>query len=418
MKRINYLKWKYLCLVIIFIASCNFSNNDRNIKKNSINNSSVLISNNEYHFDYIDGSNFFNLNISSNRSMDFNINYDDLSLTTNSKQIKINVSSLYNLEFNLTAIFNWNIIKNNFPTNMNYNNNHLNFLYNTTYKISSNTTISDLNLKFLKLPIYGLDPNMDYSIAYYTNQNNLNLIETNEEISSEYNYLEASVKNLQNNTDYYITIFKITKLSSVDLVFIITLSILIPISIISIISIISVISKKDYVRTLKKRTQKFSTGIHRLTLDEVLENENRNKIIDIILEKPGIHFNKLLRHTNLTPGSLVWHLEILNVYRIIKRKTIDNYVIYVPYIEKNPISNIDLTLQKSEMSLKILKIIEDEPGIWNSKIAKILNISRKTTEYHVRKLEDLKLIYGIRKGNINALFPNIQVDNERNNENS
>ena len=36
-------------------------------------------------------------------------------------------------------------------------------------------------------------------------------------------------------------------------------------------------------------------GVHRLSIDDVLENENRNKIIDLILNQPGIHYKELFR---------------------------------------------------------------------------------------------------------------------------
>ena len=67
-------------------------------------------------------------------------------------------------------------------------------------------------------------------------------------------------------------------------------------------------------------------------------------------------------------------------------------------------------MQKSEFTLKILKIIEDNPGIWNTKISQTINISRKTIEYHIRKLEDLGLIYGLKQGNKNKLYPNFKAE--------
>ncbi|MBN1214077.1 MAG: winged helix-turn-helix transcriptional regulator [Candidatus Lokiarchaeota archaeon] len=409
MIRVKFFKKKKIYTIIFLFFTIGYCDLEY-IKQYSIDSSPSLLPNKEYNFYYIEGSNFFNLNISSNESMLLNIKCDSLALATQSKQLKINISVSNFVEFNFTAFFNWDNFKDNFPENSRYNDYCLDFLYNTTYKIKTNDTISKVSFQFIKIPLLSLEPNSKYSIAYYTNQTDLKLVDTNEINGLEYNYLEASIENLQNNKDYYITIYKTTEITTFNLSLIITLSILIPISIISIISIISVISKKEYIRTLKKRTQFFPKGVHRLSLDEVLENENRNKIIDLILETPGMHFNELLRKTNLNPGNLVWHLEILNVYKVIKKQTMENYVVYLPYIEKNPISNIDLKLQKSEFTLKILKIIEDDPGIWNTKISENLNINRKTIEYHIRKLEDLGLIYGLKEGNKNKLFPNFNAD--------
>ncbi|MBY9006217.1 MAG: winged helix-turn-helix transcriptional regulator [Candidatus Lokiarchaeota archaeon] len=194
-------------------------------------------------------------------------------------------------------------------------------------------------------------------------------------------------------------------------IFLITvLSVGLPILIASITVISHTIYKQEYINKIKRRITYYSKGAHRLTIEDVLENEKRKKIIDVILINPGVHFSELKRKTKIAYGNLVWHLEILDKYHVIKKKTMEQYVVYFPYFDKNPISNIDLKLQKSEFTLRILKIIEDNPGIWNSKIAQTTNISRKTIEYHIRKLIDLKLIHGIKKGNKKILYPNFKAE--------
>ncbi|GAG84243.1 unnamed protein product, partial [marine sediment metagenome] len=109
---------------------------------------------------------------------------------------------------------------------------------------------------------------------------------------------------------------------------------------IGIASLAILISKKDYFQYLKTRTIPIEKGAHRLSLEDVLENENRNKIIDLILNEPGIHFNELLRKTEIAAGNLVWHLDILETYKVIGKKRIGNFIAYFPYYQKNPISNI------------------------------------------------------------------------------
>ncbi|MHA1281572.1 MAG: winged helix-turn-helix transcriptional regulator [Promethearchaeota archaeon] len=145
-------------------------------------------------------------------------------------------------------------------------------------------------------------------------------------------------------------------------------------------------------------------------MDEVLENENRNKIIELILKEPGIHFNELLRKTGLAAGNLVWHLDILETYKIIGKKRIGNYIAYFPYYPKNPISNLDLKLSKSKLTLEILEMIESEPGIWNSLITKRKKVDHKTIQYHIKKLIDLGLIIVKKEGRKKKLYPNLDSD--------
>jgi predicted transcriptional regulator len=182
------------------------------------------------------------------------------------------------------------------------------------------------------------------------------------------------------------------------------------ITIIVFLSIIIVLSRKAYLKYIKNRSVSIDKGAHRLTIEEVLENENRKRIIDAILEEPGIHFNDLLRKTELAPGNLVWHLDILETYKVIKKKRIGNYLIFIPYYSKNPLSNIDLKLQKSELTLKVLEMIEEDPGIWNKKITNKLKIHRKTIQYHIDKLLELGLVYRKRDGSKKRIFPNLEEE--------
>ncbi|MFX0138497.1 MAG: hypothetical protein ACFFDN_32945, partial [Candidatus Hodarchaeota archaeon] len=174
--------------------------------------------------------------------------------------------------------------------------------------------------------------------------------------------------------------------------------------------LVILISKKDYFQYLKTRTVPIEKGAHRLSLEEVLENENRNKIIDLILNEPGIHFNELLRRTGLAAGNLVWHLDILLTYKVIGKKRIGNFIAYFPYYQKNPISNVDLKLRKSKLTLEILEMIEQKPGIWNNLITKQFKVDHKTIQYHLDKLYDLGLIKSRREGRKKKIYPNLDSD--------
>ena len=176
------------------------------------------------------------------------------------------------------------------------------------------------------------------------------------------------------------------------------------------ISLVVAISKKDYFQYLRTRTVPIEKGAHRLSLDEVLENENRNKIIDLILNEPGIHFNELLRKTGLAAGNLVWHLDILMTYKVIGKKRIGNFISYFPYYQKNPISNVNLKLQKSKLTLEILEMIEKEPGIWNNLITKKFKVDHKTIQYHLKKLNELGLIKLEKEGRKKKIYPNLDSD--------
>ncbi len=276
--------------------------------------------------------------------------------------------------------------------------------YECIYQLKMNESIDKIKLVFKKDFEYGLDPNIEYSLALYEeDEKSWELLDT-EEISDDSGiYLKSSVKDLKADTDYYITIYEVSNITYVWIWGSIILAI-------GVISIVIAITKTDFIQYLRTRSTPIEKGAHRLTLEEVLENQNRNHIIDLILNEPGIHFNELLRKTKLAAGNLVWHLDILETYKVIGKKRISNYLTYFPYHQKNPISNLNLKLNKSNITLGILKMIEKEPGIWNSIITQRQKVDHKTIHYHIKKLIDLGLVLIKKEGRKKKLYPNLDSD--------
>ncbi|MFW9824571.1 MAG: winged helix-turn-helix transcriptional regulator, partial [Candidatus Thorarchaeota archaeon] len=285
----------------------------------------------------------------------------------------------------------------------------LRFKYESIFKIRSNVSIENCTIRYRKASQFGLRSNINYSLAvFFMNQESWELVDTQEKYNATLfePYLETSLLDLESEKDYYVTLFEFSQ-QPYDWTWLI---ITIIISVISILSIAVLISKKDYFQYLRQRTIPIEKGAHRLSLDDVLENENRNKIIELILNEPGIHFNELLRKTGLAAGNLVWHLDILQTFKIIGKKRVGNFIAYFPYYQKNPLSNIDLKLQKSKLTLEILEMIEDEPGIWNNLITKKFKVDHKTIHYHLNKLVQLGLIRMEKDGRKKKIYPNFDSD--------
>lgn len=352
---------------------------------------------------------FFNniiFDISTDSFIDLNIEYENnienrqiLFQINNSNPISLNISSKTLMQnFGMTGT----------PQGPRRGDNQFQYRYNCILRIITNTTIEHLTISSIKGALYGLNPNFAYSLAVYeSSQDSWELIDTSEELneSSSELVLVGSISNLQADTEYFITFYEVTEIFSDWL-----LVILLIIGGLGIASLAILISKKDYFQYLKTRTVSIEKGAHRLSLEDVLENENRNKIIDLILEEPGIHFNELLRKTEIAAGNLVWHLDILETYKVVGKKRIGNFIAYFPYYQKNPISNLDLQLSKSKLTLEILEMIEKEPGLWNSIITKHFKVDHKTIQYHINKLKDLNLINFKSEGRKKKIFPNLESD--------
>ena len=352
---------------------------------------------------------FFNniiFDISTDSFIDLNIHYDN---NIENRQIYFLINTSDPISLNITSKASMqNFGMPGTPQEPRKADNQFQYRYNCILQIKTNATIESLRIYSFKRSQYGLNPNLEYSLALYeSSQDSWELIDTTEELnesSSEYT-LAGSISNLQADTEYYITFYEVANIFDNWFLMIILI-----VGAIGIASIAILISKKDYFQYLKTRTIPIEKGAHRLSLEDVLENENRNKIIDLILTEPGIHFNELLRKTEIAAGNLVWHLDILETYKVVGKKRIGNFIAYFPYYQKNPISNLDLRLSKSKLTLDILEMIEREPGLWNSVITKRFKVNHKTIQYHIGKLNDLNLIKFRSEGRKKKIFPNLESD--------
>ncbi len=166
-----------------------------------------------------------------------------------------------------------------------------------------------------------------------------------------------------------------------------------------------IMTNVEYRDYLLNRIMHINTGPHRLTIEQVLENENRDKIITLILEQPGVHFNEILREIDISAGTLVWHLDILETFKVIQKQRIGQYLVYYPYTVKNPINKLDLKLRKSRTTLEILQLINDNPGMYQNQIAHRMDLNHRTVKYHLDKLIESELILTKKKGRKNLIFP-------------
>ncbi|MHA1519690.1 MAG: winged helix-turn-helix transcriptional regulator [Promethearchaeota archaeon] len=177
-----------------------------------------------------------------------------------------------------------------------------------------------------------------------------------------------------------------------------------------------VMTTQEYREFLLNRVLHIDKGAHRLSIEDVLENENRNSIINLILEKPGVHFNEILREIHLSAGNLAWHLDILETFKIVRKERVGQYLLYYPYFEQNPISKLDAKLQKSRTTLEILQMINDHPGIYQNQIAHRMDLDHKTVKYHLDKLIDAEIVVFEKMGRKKNFYPSDYMDEEKNAE--
>ncbi len=125
----------------------------------------------------------------------------------------------------------------------------------------------------------------------------------------------------------------------------------------------------------------------------VITNPLRQQIITILEQKKflGAHVRELKEKTNTGVGALLWHLQVLEDFRYIKRKIVDGYVVFVL---KEYEKQFDEKIKQAELLLKtkngkqILQALISAPQKeWTiSELSRTSQVNRKTTRNILRKL--------------------------------
>ncbi len=152
-----------------------------------------------------------------------------------------------------------------------------------------------------------------------------------------------------------------------------------------------VISKVDYFRNAAMKVRGEGVRIHRMSFEKAVQHPVREKILDLVLSKPGIHLNELMRQVNLDSGALSWHLQILVDYQLVKMEKVGQYNAYFPRLPiKNdlPLYLDAVKLMKNETGLRVLHLIRDEGPKFQAELASILGVEKKTIRYHAQRLID------------------------------
>ena len=117
--------------------------------------------------------------------------------------------------------------------------------------------------------------------------------------------------------------------------------------------------------------------------EKLVHNETRDKIQEFIFTNPGEHYRSIQTKLQLGNGVLNYHLHLLEKKNLIKANKDGIYKRYYPMTLMIP-KGASRRLSKTQE--KIVKLINERPGILQQEISTSLRISRQLTSYHVRKL--------------------------------
>ncbi len=170
------------------------------------------------------------------------------------------------------------------------------------------------------------------------------------------------------------------------------------IALISGITVTSVVSTEYGKYSLFKLILPFYTRVKK---EEVLNHEVRELVYDYVQSHPGEHFRAILTKLGLTNGTLIHHLQTLERQNFIKSERDGPFKRFYP-MGRNLTEDV---LEINGFQMKILDAVKANPGITQKDLARMLDTSPPTINYHVKALHLGRLLNLERDGKNTRCFP-------------
>ena len=138
---------------------------------------------------------------------------------------------------------------------------------------------------------------------------------------------------------------------------------------------------------------------NRIKKINVLANAQRKAIYELIKQQPSIHFREIMRTLSLKPGSLSYHLNVLEKESLIKSIQKGEFRCF--YIND---AKSDLKIILSKIQQKILFIVSENPGISLTDLSNALEKNKMVIDYNTHILEDVGIIKQEKRGRITTYY--------------
>jgi len=135
----------------------------------------------------------------------------------------------------------------------------------------------------------------------------------------------------------------------------------------------------------------------RFTKETILRNKIRYYIYWLVKTNIGAHFSFLKRkvaqqkESEMGVGHLIWHLDKLIKFNLIKKVKVKNCTIFLP-VEISDEEGILYFILRDDVNKLIVEILLEHESINKADIYKELNVKRENTYYRIKKLIELEVI--------------------------
>lgn len=141
----------------------------------------------------------------------------------------------------------------------------------------------------------------------------------------------------------------------------------------------------------------------KFTKDTILDNDIRNLVYNYIQQNIGLHFSaikrnivSLLKGNQIGVGQLIWHLEMLLKFNLIKSFELGNHTIFIP-VEIDEIIAKIYYLARNSVRNKILRHFIEIERTTRPLIADVIQENRENVYYHIKILIEHDCIVNLNK---------------------
>ncbi|MHA1149060.1 MAG: winged helix-turn-helix transcriptional regulator [Promethearchaeota archaeon] len=166
------------------------------------------------------------------------------------------------------------------------------------------------------------------------------------------------------------------------------------------------ISKQGIENALKSLVQKnLIVEGSKIMNENILVNKKRREIYRFIIKHPGTHFNRILKQLNIANHVVVWHLNMLEKFNLIKKASIDNREIY--FESKMNLEMVKPLYYLSNKKVElIIDYIESNPGTSKTSLSENVGIHFNTVSKYLKILEKYDIVNKKGKSRRNIYFLN------------
>ncbi|HVM46152.1 MAG TPA: winged helix-turn-helix transcriptional regulator [Candidatus Thermoplasmatota archaeon] len=147
----------------------------------------------------------------------------------------------------------------------------------------------------------------------------------------------------------------------------------------------------------------------RLNKPDILDNDVRNRIYDIIRENPGISAREVHRRSEQSWGTVVYHLRQLERHHLVVSRALGRTRNYYENHGKYRGMEVQLACLQSDRALALARAIAATPGITQEALAQASGFPQPTTSYYVRKLKQAGLVEEQREGRYVRYVPHADL---------